>query len=388
MRVDQLHYELPPERIAQHPVADREAARLLVAVGDGELDHRRVADLADLLPPGSLVVLNDTRVMPARLIAQKETGGRVEVFLVRRTGGRTVEVDGEPRDAEVWRALGKASKALRFGVDLAVLPPDGTPARRDPSAGASHREPARGDQLFVRLLGRAEDDGLLEVALYTRGGATVPEAVHAFGRMPLPPYIKREVEPQDAERYQTVFARVEGAIAAPTAGLHLSRALLGRLAVRGCEIASVTLHVGLGTFQPVTTEDLDEHKMHKEWFEVSRPTAQAIERTRARGGKVVAVGTTVVRALESAAADTGEVRAASGETHLLIQPGYTFRAVDMLLTNFHLPRSTLLALVCAFGGRERVLAAYRTAVERGYRFYSYGDAMLLGPEAAPPAEPA
>jgi S-adenosylmethionine:tRNA ribosyltransferase-isomerase len=368
MRVDRLHYDLPADRIAQHPSPEREQARLMVLRTQGAAEHRRIDALAELLPQGSLVVLNDTRVMPARLIAQKETGGRVEVFLVRRVGPRTIEVGGEARPAEVWRALGKASKALRFGVDMRVVPAH---AARDGS----------GPALWVRLLGRSADDGLLEVALYTSGKTSIDAAVHACGRMPLPPYIKRDVDPRDAERYQTVFARVEGAIAAPTAGLHLSHALLGRLAVRDIEVVTVTLHVGLGTFQPVVVEDLDEHKMHREWYEVTRPTAQAIASARARGRKIVAVGTTVVRALESAADESGELRVTAEETALLIQPGYRFRVVDMLLTNFHLPRSTLLALVCAFGGTERVLAAYEEAVREGYRFFSYGDAMLLDRQA-------
>jgi S-adenosylmethionine:tRNA ribosyltransferase-isomerase len=364
MRVDQLKYDLPPDRIAQHPSEEREHAKLMVLRAKNALEHHRVGDLADLIPENSLVVLNDTRVMPARLIAQKDTGGRVEVFLVRLVTGRTIEALGETRDAQIWRALGKASKALRFGVDMRVMP-----------AGESTAPPSDGS-LYVRLLGRG-DDGLLEVAVYTKGKLSIPDAIRAFGRMPLPPYIKRDVEPRDADRYQTVFSRVEGAIAAPTAGLHITRALLGRLAVRGIDVVTLTLHVGLGTFQPVLVEDLDQHKMHREWFEISRPTADAIAAARAAGKKIIAVGTTVVRALESAANDDGTVRATSGDTALLIQPGYRFRAVDMLLTNFHLPRSTLLALVCAFGGTDRVLAAYEQAVKDGYRFYSYGDAMFL-----------
>ncbi len=371
MRVDLLKYDLPPERVAQFPAEDREQARLMLVRNESAPSHHRVAELADLLPAGSLVVLNDTRVMPARLIAQKETGGRVEVFLVRQVGSRTIDVHGEPRDAQIWRALGKASKALRFGVDMRVLPVATRSAA--PSSSA----------LFVRLLGRSDEDGLLEVALYTTGRVSVSDAIRTFGRMPLPPYIKRDAEPDDVDRYQTVFARVDGAIAAPTAGLHLSHGLLGRLAVHGVEVVSVTLHVGLGTFQPVVAEDFDQHKMHRESFDVSRTTAQAIERARERGAKIIAVGTTVVRALESAADESGTVRAMSGETNLLIQPGYKFKAVDWLLTNFHLPRSTLLALVCAFGGTERVLGAYRHAIENNYRFYSYGDAMLIeGPSLA------
>jgi S-adenosylmethionine:tRNA ribosyltransferase-isomerase len=367
MRVDQLKYDLPPDRIAQHPSEEREQAKLMVLRAKNAPEHHRVGELADLVPQNSLVVLNDTRVMPARLIAQKDTGGRVEVFLVRLVTGRTIDVQGETREAQIWRALGKASKALRFGVDMRVVPAQETPASKD---GALH----------VRLLGRG-DDGLLEVAVYTTGKISIPDAIRAFGRMPLPPYIKRDVEPRDADRYQTVFARVEGAIAAPTAGLHVTRALLGRLAVRGIDVVTLTLHVGLGTFQPVVVEDLDQHKMHREWFDISRPTADAIAAARASKKKILAVGTTVVRALESAANDDGTVRATSGDTALLIQPGYRFRAVDMMLTNFHLPRSTLLALVCAFGGTDRVLAAYEQAVKDGYRFYSYGDAMLLEQEA-------
>jgi len=363
MRIDRLKYDLPMERIAQFPSGEREQARLMVLRAGQAPEHKRIAELADLIPDNCLVVLNDTRVMPARLIAQKETGGRVEVFLVRLVTARTIDVHGEAREAQVWRALGKASKALRFGVDMRVLP-----VSQDKHADGS---------LFVRLLGRSDDDGLLEVAVYTSGKLSIADAIHAFGRMPLPPYIKREVDPRDAERYQTVFARAEGAIAAPTAGLHLSRALLGRLAVRGASVATITLHIGLGTFQPVIVDDLDDHKMHREWYEVTRPTALAIAEAKAARKKILAVGTTVVRALESAADESGNVPATSGETALLIQPGYRFRVVDMLLTNFHLPRSTLLALVCAFGGTERVIAAYEEAVRSEYRFYSYGDAMLL-----------
>lgn len=364
MRVDAFHFELPPELIAQRPADDREAARLLHVAPDGGVEHRSIAELPSLLPPGALVVLNDTRVIPARLIGNKsETGGRVEIFLVRRVERRDVDVaPNDVRSTEIWRALGKASKPLRFGSDVKV-----------------------GDgRLMVRLLGRG-DDGLLEVALWTPSGEGIDAAVRACGHVPLPPYIKRDDDAVDADRYQTVFARVDGAIAAPTAGLHVTQALLGRLAVRGCEVATTTLHVGLGTFQPVTVEDLDQHPMHSERFRVSRTTAEAIARARERGAPVVAVGTTVVRALESAAdpARDGHVVAREGETRLLIQPGYRFRVVDGLVTNFHLPRSTLLAMVCAFGGTERVLGAYAEAVRQSYRFFSYGDAMLLWRRAEP-----
>lgn len=362
MRVVELDYELPPELIAQEPTAEREGARLLVVPPAGELIHAQVSELVERIPENALVVLNDTKVLPARLFAQKESGGRVEIFLLKKTETRR---EGE-RAVEIWRALGKASKALRFGVELKVRGREGVP---------------RDAQLFARILARAEDDGTLEVALYTDGRGTIEDAIRQSGHMPLPPYIKREVTPADEERYQTVYARAPGAVAAPTAGLHFTRALLGRLAVRNCEVTHVTLHVGLGTFQPVVTEDLDQHKMHAEWYEVTATAARAIKNARADKRPVIAVGTTAVRAIESAARD-GEVRASSGETRLLIQPGYEFRAVDMLLTNFHLPRTTLLALVCAFAGRERVLSAYREAVAQRYRFFSYGDAMLLS-RAAP-----
>jgi S-adenosylmethionine:tRNA ribosyltransferase-isomerase len=367
MRVDALHYELPQELIAQRPAEERESARLMhLPSGVSAPTHLRAADLPSLLPQGALVVVNDTRVIPARLLGRKrETGGRIEVLLVRRVGSSELEIAaGDVRRAEVWRALGKASKPLKFGTDVEVLPrgADGGPA-----------------SLVVRLLGRADDDGLLEVALFTPDGGAIDAALRACGHVPLPPYIKREDEPGDAERYQTVFARHDGAVAAPTAGLHLTNAMLGRLAVHGCDVASVTLHVGLGTFQPVTVEDLDLHAMHAERYVISQSTADAVARARARGAPVVAIGTTTVRALESAADPDrpGFVRATSGETRLLVQPGYTWRVVDGLFTNFHLPRSTLLALVCAFGGTERVLDAYRLAVEQRYRFFSYGDAMLL-----------
>jgi S-adenosylmethionine:tRNA ribosyltransferase-isomerase len=334
-----------------------------VPPGDAPFEHGLVGDLGSFVPERALVVVNDTRVLPARLLARKpDTGGRVEIFLVRHVGTRQIEIeDGDTLVAEVWRALGKATKALRFGSELRV-------ASRESE-----------DRLRVRLLGRSEADGLLEVALWSPLGGSVTDAVRAVGHVPLPPYIKRDDDSDDMDRYQTIFARVDGAIAAPTAGLHLTTALLGRLAARDCELASVTLHVGLGTFQPVTVDDLDAHPMHTEQFRVSRTAADLIRNARETNRPVVAVGTTVVRALESAADldHPGLVRATEGDTRLLIQPGYTFRVVDALVTNFHLPRSTLLAMVCAFAGRERVLGAYAEAVRERYRFFSYGDAMLL-----------
>jgi S-adenosylmethionine:tRNA ribosyltransferase-isomerase len=357
MRVLDLEYELPPELIAQEPPADREQARLLVVPQTGELVHAHVSDLVEHIPANALVVLNDTKVLPARLFAQKESGGRVEIFLLRKTESRRED----DREVEIWRALGKASKALRFGVELKVRGREGQP---------------KDGHLFARILARAEDDGTLEVALYTDGRHSIEDAIRSHGHMPLPPYIKRDVTAEDEERYQTVYARSPGAVAAPTAGLHFTRALLGRLAVRGCEVTHVTLHVGLGTFQPVVVEDLDQHKMHAEYFEVSSTTARAVTKAKQENRPIVAVGTTAVRALE-AASQSGAISACAGETRLLIQPGYQFRVVDMMLTNFHLPKTTLLALVCAFAGRERVMHAYREAVAHKYRFFSYGDAMLL-----------
>lgn len=370
MRVDALHYELPVELIAQRPADDRELARLLhVPQGGGAPEHRLVSELAELIPRGALVVVNDTRVVPARLVGRKrDTGGRVEVFLLRRVGVREIETEPtQTRSAEIWRALGKASKPLKFGADVEI-------ARRGAPAGGG--EPTA---LCARLLGRSAEDGLLEIALWTPSGSPVDDAVAACGHVPLPPYIKRDPSLEDAERYQTVYARHDGAVAAPTAGLHLTRSLLDRITARGCEIASITLHVGLGTFQPVQVQDLDDHPMHAERYVVTPEAVEAVARARGRGAPVVAVGTTTARALESAADPSapGHIRASCGETRLLIQPGYAWRVVDGLLTNFHLPCSTLLALVCAFAGAERTLDAYRLAVAQAYRFFSYGDATLL-----------
>jgi S-adenosylmethionine:tRNA ribosyltransferase-isomerase len=357
MRVDAFHYELLRELIAQRPAEHREQARLMyLAAHKDTVEDWSVSDLPELLPSGALVVINDTRVIPARLMGHKRsTGGCVEVLLLSRTGTREIEIaPGDCQRVETWTALGKGG--LRPGAEVDI-----------------------GQRLRMRLLAHGEDDGLFEVAFWTPSGEAVDVALRACGQMPLPPYIKREVEPLDAQRYQTVYARHDGAVAAPTAGLHLTSALLGRLAARGCDLCSVTLHVGLGTFQPVITDDFDSHPMHTERFAVPQATADAIARARARKAAIVAVGTTTVRALESAADPQrpGCVLAARGETRLLVQPGYRWCVVDALLTNFHLPRSTLLALVCAFGGTERVLEAYRAAVRRRYRFYSYGDAMLL-----------
>jgi S-adenosylmethionine:tRNA ribosyltransferase-isomerase len=356
MRIDAFDYALPEELVATQPPKERDGARLLVLEPLAEtgqapsLLESTVRELASFVPKGALVVLNDTRVTKARLLGHKVgTGGKAEIFLVRK------------RPEGGYFALGKASKALREGTVI--------------EAGS----------LRIEVRGRDEAQGLLRVDLTTTDGATVDEAIAREGHVPLPPYIKRLATAEDEERYQTVFAREDGAVAAPTAGLHVTRALLGRFADKGVMTASVTLHVGLGTFSPVTVEDLDNHPMHSETFTIPQATVRAIALAREESRPVVAIGTTVARALESAKDPDRprHVRAVtSEETRLLIQPGYTFSIVDMLFTNFHLPQSTLLALVCAFGGHERVLAAYRHAVRTKMRFFSYGDAMFLARDSS------
>lgn len=368
MRSDLLDYDLPDELIARRPSEARDGARLLVApepASPGGIAHAQIRDLPDLLPPGALLVVNDTRVVPARLLGKKVgTGGAVELLLVRpRPSEPAAGAPAASADTAAFFAMGRASKPLRPGAEIVF-----------------------GDgEITARIDGRDEAEGLLAVTLRARGD--VAAALERVGHVPLPPYLRRADDAADRERYQTVFARVPGAIAAPTAGLHLSHALLDRLAERGIERAAVTLHVGLGTFQPVTASDLDAHAMHSEPFVVQPETRDAVARARRRGAPIVAVGTTVVRALESAADPDrpGHVRAMQGDTRLLIQPGYAFKVVDRLLTNFHLPRSTLLALVYAFAGMERVRRAYQTAIAEGYRFYSYGDAMLLRRDSEVPA---
>ena len=370
MRRELFDFHLPPERIATRPSAARDGARLLVLdPAPDTLEHGTIAELDARVAPGTLLIVNDTRVVPARLLGTKESsGGRVEIFLVRRLGEASIAEGNRSIPAERWRAMGRSSKPLRPGARLAF--------RARASGSGADEGPVL---LRAQVEQRSTDDGLLDVLLFTPDASSIDAALEAAGHMPLPPYLRRADEDSDRERYQTVFARVKGAVAAPTAGLHLSQALLDRLENKGVLRASITLHVGLGTFQPVTVEDLDDHPMHTEAYEIPEATALAIASARARGAPVLAIGTTVVRALESAADpdQPGGVRAGASETKILIQPGYSFAVVDQLLTNFHLPQSTLLALVSAFAGRERVLDAYRSAVENGYRFFSYGDAMLI-----------
>jgi S-adenosylmethionine:tRNA ribosyltransferase-isomerase len=370
VRADIFDYELPPRLIAQHPTPNRESARLMLLPPlDGPAQDRRVSELPDLLPSGALVVVNDTRVISARLMGRKRnSGGRVELLLLERIAARPLEVSSRDcRMAEVWQAMGRATKPLRPGTEVEL------------SAPFDENALEQAPRLVARVLGRITDDGVIEVALFTPTGEPIDAALRECGRVPLPPYIRRAPDRNDAERYQTVYAHVDGAVAAPTAGLHLTKALLDRLSDRGCDVAKVTLHVGVGTFRPVVDEDLDAHSMHSERYVVSQAAADAIARARERGAPVIAIGTTTVRALESAAdpSRAGHVTPTSGQTSLLVQPGYRWLVVDGLMTNFHLPRSTLLALVCAFGGTDRVLGAYRIAMSRGYRFLSYGDAMLL-----------
>lgn len=340
MRRADFAYELPLELIAQHPPAERTASRLLyLNTATGAVEDKTFTQLLELLRPDDLLVLNDTRVIPARVIGTKPTGGQVEVLLERILEGRRI------------LAHVHASKPLRHEVPIAL--PGGATAT---------------------FIGRHDD--LFELEL----SADPLEYFREHGAMPLPPYIKRDAEAEDVRRYQTVYAREPGAVAAPTAGLHFDEGMLEQCRTMGVRIEHVTLHVGAGTFQPVRVDDLREHRMHAERVSVSAQVCEAVREARERGGRVVAIGTTVVRSLEAAAA-SGELAPFTGETRLFITPGFRFNVVDALLTNFHLPESTLLMLVCAFGGYQNVMNAYRHAVTRRYRFFSYGDAMFL--ERAP-----
>lgn len=339
MQRSDFHYDLPPELIAQRPLAVRSASRLLWLDGpSGVMADRQVADLVELTRPGDLLVFNDTRVIPARLFGRKQSGGRVEVFIERL-------ITATSAVAHV-----RASKAPKFGTELLI---DG-----------SHR---------LRVNARTEQGLYLLATLEER---SLIEILNAVGHVPLPPYIARTDDAGDAERYQTIYARHPGAVAAPTAGLHFDEELLDKLKARGAHIAFVTLHVGAGTFQPVRAEQLEDHHMHAEWLTISAETVALVAKTKAEGGRVVAIGTTSVRALESAA-QSGTLMPYAGDTRLFIYPGYRFQVVDCLLTNFHLPESTLLMLVAAFAGFGSTMAAYRHAVAARYRFFSYGDAMWV-----------
>jgi len=354
--MDDFDYALPSERIAQWPADRRDASRLLVLDRRaGTLSDSRFDRIGDRLRSGDLLVVNETEVFPARLRARRRSGAEVEVLLVRPRDGE----DPETAAGREWEALAGPARKARPGDVLELLDRAGAPA-----PGAT-----------VEVLASLPTGGR-RVRLDIPGDPWAWIAAH--GHVPLPPYIDRLDEPLDRERYQTVYARRRGAVAAPTAGLHFTTELLDGLAARGIRRAAVTLHVGPGTFRPVSAERAEDHPMEAEWYRIGPEAARAIADARAAGGRIVAVGTTVVRALESAArAWAGEPAAAAGWTDLFVRPGHEFRQIDALVTNFHLPRSTLLLLVAAFAGRDRILAAYRHAIEAGYRFYSYGDAMLI-----------
>lgn len=341
MKLSAFDFELPRTAIAQRPAEPRDAAKLLLI--DDTLEDRIVCDLPELLMPGDLLVVNDTRVIPARLFGKRGIAS-VEATLHKREA------------AGVWAVFARGAKRLKDN-DTIVF----------------------GEGLSATVKGRGEGGTVLFD--FGRSDGELLAALHAYGRMPLPPYIDRDEGPdgQDASDYQTLFAKKSGAIAAPTAGLHFTDSLMAALEARGIERATVTLHVGAGTFLPVRVDNIEEHQMLTEIGEVTEATAAAIARTRARGGRVVGVGTTVTRILETAASDDGTVRSFAGETALFITPGYRFKAIDLLFTNFHLPKSTLFMLVSAFGSLERMQAAYVHAIASGYRFYSYGDACLIHP---------
>jgi S-adenosylmethionine:tRNA ribosyltransferase-isomerase len=339
-RTSDYEFDLPPELIAQEPLPDRTASRLMVVHREGEtIEHRRFSDLVELIPSGDLLVLNTTRVLKARLLGHRASGAPAEILLLKALGD------------DVWEAMVSPGGKLRPGRSVTIAP-----------------------DLSVEIMDITDRRTRL-VRLHSPLAAD--ESIEKHGHVPLPPYITRPDTPADAGRYQTVYARERGSVAAPTAGLHFSDELLGALAARGVRRADVVLHVGAGTFKPVETDDPAEHPMHEETYSVPDSTADAVAAARKRGAHVWAVGTTSVRTLESAADASGRVTASTGETRLFIRPPYTFRVVNRVLTNFHLPRSTLLMLVAAFAGYELTMRAYREAVAKRYRFFSYGDAMVV-----------
>ena len=369
MRTDDFDYHLPPELIAQVPVEPRDSSRLLTLNrATGQVEHRQFSDILDCLPSGAALVLNRSRVIPARLYGRrKDTGGKVELLLLRREGSSDSAGEGSGTDSGIWQALGKPGRRLRPGVVLSLE----TPGHLAIPQGVSAAEAVEAEVLSVSA------DGIRRVRLSAESG------IDRLGEVPLPPYIHQRLE--DPERYQTVYSRQPGSVAAPTAGLHFTPELLESLRWKGVETAFVTLHVGLDTFRPVSEQDPTEHTIHTEYYELPAETAAVLTRARAEGRPIIAVGTTSVRTLEQvgrdrAAAGLGKanvIAPASGQADLFILPGHEFRLVDGMITNFHLPRSTLLMLVSAFAGRERILAAYREAIAQRYRFYSFGDAMLI-----------
>jgi S-adenosylmethionine:tRNA ribosyltransferase-isomerase len=341
MRIEEFDYTFPPSLIAQYPSPQRDESSLMILHrGKGTIEHRAFRDLPNYLNPGDLLVMNNTRVFPARLIGKKETGGKVEMLLISPTNGRMEE----------WNVLIKGSGKVRPRAQI---------------------------QFSQELYGEVKEvkDGRGRIRLSSQG--EVMDLIRKVGRVPLPPYIKREDEPLDRDRYQTVFAEREGSIAAPTAGLHFTQDLLQSLRDQGVTIAWITLHIGLGTFVPVKTRNVEDHAMEAEWAEISEQTGQEIGQTRVRGGRIIAVGTTTTRALESFSDGNGGVKCGKGITSLFIYPPYHFKVIDGLITNFHLPKSTLMMLVSAFAGKDLLAKAYQEAIDKKYRFYSYGDAMLI-----------
>ena len=340
LKTHDFYYELPPELIAQTPLQKRDSSRLLVLGREsGQIEHRHFYDVIDYLKPGDTLVLNDSRVLPARLMGHRvPSGGAVEVLLLKDAGG------------DVWECLTRPGRKTPVGTQLCF-----------------------GDGQLTAEVVEALDDGKKKVRFRYEG--IFLEVLSQLGKMPLPPYIKEEL--QDQERYQTVYSRVNGSAAAPTAGLHFTPELLKKLRDKGVNLAWVTLHVGLGTFRPVKAEEITDHQMHSEFCMLSQQTADLLNRTRREGGRIVCVGTTSCRTIESFAAEDGSFTERSGWTDIFIYPGYRFKAMDALITNFHLPESTLIMLVSAFAGRENVLHAYQVAVEQRYRFFSFGDAMII-----------
>ena len=341
MRLEEFNYHLPSSLIAQYPSPQRGTSSLMVLCRiDGSIEHRIFQDLLDYLRPGDLLITNNTRVIPARLFGKKETGGKIEVLVIPQWNGAKGE----------WEVLFKGSRKVSQGVRIHF--------DRD-------------------LYGEVEEakDGRGKIRFSTH--PQMLEILRNIGHIPLPPYIKRKDEVLDGDRYQTVFAERDGSIAAPTAGLHFTPSLLQSIRSRGVGVTSITLHVGIGTFLPVKSLNVEDHRMEKEWVEIPEEVKEKVEQAKTQGGRVIAVGTTTTRALESFSNENGGVRPGTGMTSLFIYPPYCFRVIDGLVTNFHLPRSTLIMLVAAFAGKDLIMKAYREAVERGYRFYSYGDAMLI-----------
>lgn len=340
MDLRDFNYDLPEELIAQDPLEDRSSSRLMVLHKDtGRIEHKIFRNIIDYLNPGDCLVINDTKVIPARLMGVKEdTGAAIEVLLLKRNAD------------DIWECLVKPGKKARTGARIVF-----------------------GEGLLVGEIVDVIEDGNRMIKFHYEG--IFEEILDKLGQMPLPPYITHKL--QDKNRYQTVYARNEGSAAAPTAGLHFTKELLDKIKEKGVNVVSITLHVGLGTFRPVKVDKIEEHHMHTESYNISKEAADTINRTRAAGGRVIAVGTTSCRTLESAAADDGTIPAISGDTDIFIYPGYKFKAIDCLITNFHLPESTLIMLVSALAGRDNIMNAYETAVKERYRFFSFGDAMFI-----------